>query len=294
MLSVVSVLFSINIVAENCTDKIDLVSLAELRNANFVIDHKQKRNRIAIDILSCIGHPEPTIRDNTVYQAYSTWLRGDQLEPKIIIQLYDYITAILVSQNQDEDNYTQPFAALIYSEVLRVDRISPYLNAKQRQKAVDTVINFVSSIKDYRGFDDNQGWRHSVAHSADIILQLSLNKNITKSQLIALAEALIKQVNPKAIHFYTYGEPNRLAMAFTYLMNREELSLNMVQQLLNDITDPMPFKDWQSVYTSNSGLSKIHNVRSFIYSLHALISESQNKKLKQIKPLVTEAIKKLG
>jgi hypothetical protein len=30
----------------------------------------------------------------------------------------------------------------------------------------------VRSIRDYRGFDEREGWRHAVAHTSDAMLQL--------------------------------------------------------------------------------------------------------------------------
>ena len=48
------------------------------------------------------------------------------------------------------------------------------------------------------------------------------NKNISKTQLDQLLSAIKTQVSPQNLHFYSYGEPKRLAMAFIYIVLRGE------------------------------------------------------------------------
>ncbi len=168
---------------------------------------------------------------------------------------------ILLTTNKDPNNFAQPFAALILAEVVRVDRIAPYLTEKQRQNVINTATHYMISIDDYRGFDDTAGWLHAVAHSADLFLQLALNKQITASQLKQLLEAISMQVVAKDAHFYHCGEPKRLALPTIYIVLTGKLTQHDISQFFDSIVDPAPFKDWQSVYNSNLGLAKLHNSR---------------------------------
>ena len=120
------------------------------------------------------------------------------------------------------------------------------------------------NIADYRGFDDTHGWRHAVVHNADVFLQLSLNKKVSKVHLNQLLDALKTQISPQKSHFYIYGEPKRLAMAFIYIVLRGEHTQQELVSYLDSVVNPAPFADWQSVYGDNKGLAKLHNTRSFI------------------------------
>jgi hypothetical protein len=146
------------------------------------------------------------------------------------------------------------------------------------------------NITDYRGFDDVQGWRHAVAHTADIFLQLPLNKKVSKAQLGQLLDALESQVSPQSSQFYVYGEPKRLAMTLIYIVLRGEHSEQEIVNYLESVTNPTPFTDWQSVYSDKKGLAKLHNTRSFIYSIFAISGQSKNPALKAIQPKLVELI----
>jgi hypothetical protein len=51
-------------------------------------------------------------------------------------------------------------------------------------------------VRDYRGFDTAEGWRHGVAHGADLALQLVLNPAVDKPQIERLLAAVGRQVAP--------------------------------------------------------------------------------------------------
>lgn len=51
-------------------------------------------------------------------------------------------------------------------------------------------------MRDLRGFDAVQGWRHGVAHGADLLLQLALNPALRRVQAEALLAAIASQVLP--------------------------------------------------------------------------------------------------
>lgn len=280
--------------ANQCTDNNNLGSLATLKNEKFEIKSATVRNETAIKLLSCIGYHDPKIRDGVVYEGISLWLRNGLLERQTIQTMFTLLIKMLEKTNLDPENLTQPFAALVISEVIRVDRIDPFLSDDDRQKIVDVSTNYMSNIEDYRGFDDSNGWRHAVAHSADIFLQLALNKNISKNQLDLLLDAITIQVSPKKRHFYIYGEPKRLAMAFIYIVLRREHTEQDISTFFNRLVNPTPFTDWNAVYSSNDGLAKLHNTRHFVYSVFAITAQSQNPKLKVLQPILINIIKALG
>lgn len=280
--------------ASQCAGHFSQAELEKLKNQNFVIDTAEHRNQTAIKLLSCLGSPDPKVRDGIVYEATSDWLRGNLLEQVTVKIMFDLLINTLEQPNQDPLNFTQPFAALVLSEVLRVDRINPYLKESELQKAMDVTTTYMRNILDYRGFDDAQGWRHAVAHSADVFLQLSLNKKVSKVQLGQLLDALKSQVSPQSSHFYVFGEPKRLAMAFVYIVLRAEHSEQELLSYLDGVANPAPFSNWQSVYSDQKGLAKLHNTRSFFYSIFAISGRSENPVLKSIQPKIEELIKKIG
>lgn len=279
--------------ASKCDKHFTMQQLHQLKENKFVLEDSTKRQATAIELLNCIDHSDPKIRDGIVFEGLSFWLRHEMLTTTTTQTLFTALNQIVSTTNTDPNNFAQPFAALILAEVVRVDRISPYLTDIQRQDVVNTATHYMISIDDYRGFDDVTGWRHAVAHSADLSLQLALNKQITAPQLKQLLEAISMQIVAKGEHFYHYGEPKRLALPTIYIVLTGKLTQHDIGQFVDSIVDPAPFKDWQSVYNSNLGLAKLHNSRSFLNHLFIISAKSKNAQLIMFHSQIELALKKL-
>jgi len=267
--------------------------LTTFDNNKFVIENDKARNIAALELAPCIASKSSKIRDEITFTTISSWHRENKLTQATTTKLFTYFIQQLKIPKNDKDNFKQPFAALLLSEVVRVDRVSPYLTDKQRQQAIKTTITYMKSITDYRGFSEPDGWRHAVAHTADVFLQLALNKNITPKSGNNIAKAIFSQVSPIE-HFYIYGEPRRLVLPLAYLMINEKLSIDNFDAMLKQLTNPLPFENWQAVYSSQQGLAKRHNTRLFLMNFYTLIADSENAKLKAVKPLIKQALKSIG
>lgn len=252
---------------------------------------QQVSSLFALQLLNCLASPDASLRDGVAYELLSKWLRENRFTSDTYRKMFNVLTHALTNQVEDEHGVYQPFAALALSEVVRVDRKSPYLTQNERNKVVTTIIRYFENNEDYRGYDAQVGWRHAIAHSADVMLQLALNPEIDKSQLTKMLNAISTQVTPQNNHFYHYGEPKRLAMPVIYIMLQGEHSIEDWQQWLDQMTNPHPFKQWNNVYKSEQGLAKLHNTQAFLMSLYALIKPSQNEVLMSMVPALEQAIK---
>ena len=243
-----------------------LSQLLDFKQAGFKIENAAQRNELAIALLQCVGNPDPTIRDGIAYEGIATWLRGKSLSPETTDFLYDGLLK-LISDESDKNGFQQPFAALLLSEVARTDRIEDTFSLDKRAEIVKVAVNYLGHVKDYRGFSETEGWRHGVAHGADLVLQLVLNKNINAEQVSRLMTAVSLQVSPPGEVFYIYGEPARLARAVFYAQRRAVLDEPSWKSWLDGITDPNPLQDWNSAYSSQQGLARRHNTLAFLRAL---------------------------
>lgn len=267
--------------------------LIQLKDENFILE-PEAREQLTQQLRFCLAMKEPEIRDGVAYQAYFNWLRDNKITGTELQALFAMFTGELNHGLTGQHGVYLPFVALVYSEIVRVDRVTPYLSEEQRAQAVRTISGYVDRIKDYRGFDENVGYRHAIAHSADVVLQLVLNQSINGAQIEAMANSIGAQVNPKSKHFYRYGEPERIARAIGYSMIREEVELEFWQNWLQSITSPAPFGSWAKVFNSDSGLAKRNNTRQFLTNLYAMIAASEHPRLIELTPLVRELISQTG
>jgi hypothetical protein len=148
------------------------------------------------------------------------------------------------------------------SEVARADRISAVLDPAARQALVGGAAHYLKGVTDYRGFDGRSGWRHGVAHGADLVLQLGLNEKVSADEVRRLLGALAAQVVPGAVS-YTFGEPERLARAVYFIHGRGVLNDAFWNEWLAAFgTPPSP-----DSHRSAEGLARRHNAIAFLHAI---------------------------
>ena len=240
--------------------------LLELGQGDFVIEDADRRNQMAIALLACTGDPDPDIRDGIVYEGLSTWLRGRQLAPETVQTLREGLLRQL-RETDDANGFLKPFAALDLAEVVRSDRVDAVFTPAQREAIVAAADNYLRGVRDYRGFSETEGWRHGVAHGADLVLQLVLNPRIDAAQVHRLLGAVAAQVSPPGEVFYIYGEPDRLARAVYHAYRRGDLAASEWESWFNGISSPAPLGAWSDAWSTQAGLAKRHNTLAFLRAL---------------------------
>jgi hypothetical protein len=227
------------------------------------------RQALALGLLDCLASPDPVWRDEMAFEALSAWMRGKQIDAATLQTMRKRLVDVLEAPG-DAAGFHQPFAALVLAEIARVDRLQPFLATEERAALVETGTRYLSGVRDYRGFDAKQGWRHGVAHGADLMLQLSLNPQLTKAQGEALRTAIAGQVLAHGGHAYRYGESERLMAPLYHLARR----------------DWWAAPDWETWFAalaarrvkarpaSEAGLAQRHNLGAFLAAFYVSIQES--------------------
>jgi len=266
----------------------------ELKENKFFVENKTQKKKLALQLLNCLASPDPLIRDEVAFSALSQWLRSDSFSSKVYIEMFNSLSSSLNEPVNDIHGVYKPFVALVLAEVARVDRKKPYLTQLQRKQLVENTVNYFTSLRDYRGFNETYGWRHGIAHTADLMLQLALNPEIDKPLLDKMLVALRSQVVAHNQHFYIYGEPTRIALPVAYIFLRNQHSVDDWQNWLKALTSPEPFNSWNDVYKSQQGLSKRHNSQAFLYALYGKIKQSKNNVLASMIPALENTIKTIN
>ncbi len=269
----------------------DSDSLAALRSSGFVIEADAERNALAIELLDCLGAADPALRDGIAYEGVSTWLRADKVSLQARQQMLDTLVRSLADQPEDADGFRRAFAALLLSELARTDRLSAWLSDEQRESLVAAGTVYLTSVRDYRGFDDREGWRHGVAHSADLLLQLVINPALRETQVQRILEAVASQIAPPGEHFYVFGEPERLARPVLYAAMRDNQSQEALHRWLEQIAQSAPLADWQAAFSSRAGLARRHNVRAFLSAIYVAARDAEHPALIALAPKALELIK---
>lgn len=240
--------------------------LDRLRQEAFRIDADAQRQATALALIGCIGDSDPQVRDGTVFNAVSNWLRGKALDATTIQALRQALMREAQSQD-DVAGFRRPFAILLLSEVARADRIDPVFSDDERHALVALASDYLAGVRDYRGFSDTDGWRHGVAHGADLVLQLAINPQVRDRDVEALMDALASRISPAGAVAYIHGEPERLARAVFFVYRRGVLDARYWNRWFGRVSAPAPLSSWEEAFTSEAGLAHRHNVMAFLLNL---------------------------
>lgn len=266
------------------------VQLSQLRAAKWeVADHAQ-RQALALGMLDCLADPDPVLRDERGFESLQAWMRGRKLDPATLQALRGALLATL--DQHDGAGFARPFAALVLAEVVRADRIEPFMSESARATLVKAATGYLAALRDYRGFDQKEGWRHGVAHGADLMLQLALHPALGKAEHQAMLAAIATQLSAPAaqVHFYHYGEGERLMAPVFYLARRGTL-------------DNAEWEAWFAALAAGAGpaapatqasLARRHNLKAFLLPLYASLGESGDAATRaRLLPFVTKALRQL-
>lgn len=281
-------------------------SLLALKSDGFRLKDESRRDALALALLGCLAAPAPVLRDGVAFEALSTWLRAKQLSPATMKQLVDALLVRIDQFNRAAsqraaaaaappfDEFQTSFSLLVLSELARADRMAAYLDAPRRQHLLESAAAAVTHWRDYRGFDAQAGWRHGVAHGADLLMQLSLNPALTQEALRKLVRAELSQVAPPGEHFYIYGEGERLARAVLAASSRGLLAPAEWQALFDELVlSARPLASWKQAFESQLGLAKRHNTYQFLLFLKVLLELNLAPTSSALVQLVNASIKQL-
>jgi hypothetical protein len=244
-------------------------------------------------LIACLGDPNPEIRDQIAFERISAELRGGAVDRPTLEAAKARLVALLSAP--DPQGFQRPFAILALAEVARTDRIKPWMTDADRADLVRTATAFLSSVTDYRAFSTTEGFRHGVAHGADLAMQLALNPAIAKPQLDQLLDAIAAQIIPRdPTVAYWAGEPDRLARAVVIIAQRNLHSDLEWRAWVEKVAARQPHARWPDAFKSEAGIKQRHNVRAFLLSVLASVSATEDAGPRKLAVPVREALRHIG
>ncbi len=284
-----ALLFTTNTTFADCVEPTKQ-ELKSAKSAGWKLDDDGKRQSLALSAADCLGNPDTELRDELAFEGLSAWMRTEKLDVETLTSLRMKMLNAVQMPAAEESSFLRPFAILTLAELVRADRKKPYLSAQERIDIVNAGSHYLTNLRDYRGFDEKDGWRHGIAHSADLMLQLAMNPAIEKPQHETMLAAIATQIAPTT-HFYQYGEGVRLMTAVYYLartpsFNKRDWDL-WFNKLMDNSMQPGPY--------NQARLAQRHNVSAFLLPLYFSARESTEPALKEnLLPALREALRKVN
>ena len=193
--------------------------------------------------LANIGHPNPDIRDGLIYTTFYHAFDKDLLSRDQFLRLEQYLQErnLLTSP----DTLTRSFSALLASLLIFFDNCpdSPYFSLLENSRAslFNQALTFLINETDTRGYDNELGWIHAIAHGAELVMAISQHQDFSEERLEEVWQ-IVTQVLGKQESVFSAGEADRLAIIFTQLVLSEKLKQSDLAKWISelDILDNSP------------------------------------------------------
>jgi hypothetical protein len=264
-------------------------AIAAFKASGFAVGAPDAVESSALATVDCLAHPDPAIRDGVAYEALSAWMRGGKLDVDALRRLRARLYAML--DGPEGDGFARPFAALVLAEVARTDRITPWMAADERSAMTKRAADYVVSVRDYRGFDASEGWRHGVAHGADWLMQLTLNPALARADADLVLASVAAQAVPVIPHAYVFGEQERLAAPVFHLMRRGLYTPAEWQAWFAGL--PPRLGGASLAYRDPAWLARRHDLAGLLASLYVQVDQAPAPQVQALKPVLAEAMRQV-
>ncbi|MEI5905552.1 DUF2785 domain-containing protein [Bacillus spongiae] len=265
--------------------KKQLKQLKEENNRSYA---ENELNELLDKMLTNIGCVDSELRDHLIYGMFCKLIMGDNLNSEQL----NYILETCLGENyllykigekQGDSVFTRSFSSLVIALLLEKDRLSPFLSEGIGRKAIHESIAYLMKEKDIRGYVEEKGWAHSVAHGADLLQQAILHPlfDLNKSSdcFYAIETCLLKP------NVYTDDEDERLIFVIEAMLEKG-VSENSLQYWISSLSEIL-----EEIHVNEDYLSfykKKVNVISFMKSLYFRLNRRNfsNKTLQIIEEVI--------
>lgn len=248
-----------------------------------------KRQSLAIGLVKCLADPDPTLRE-TASDALESWIQGEKLGVATLQTLR--ISQVAILKQNDPDGFATAFAALLLAELVKVDSVRPFLSDSDLGEIVRVGTTYLRGLRDYRGYDQKEGWRHAVPHASDLMMQLARHRAVGKKDQQLILEAVATQLyaagSQSPPQFYHFSEGSRMARAVYYVTQRSDITTAEWDAWFGAF-----FITPEDRMASKPELfARRHNLKSFLMPLYILVAESKDAgKRETVLPYVAKALK---
>lgn len=225
-------------------------------------DERLVADALARELLPCLGSTDSDLRDTWGYGLYTFWLRNDRLS----LQTRNFLLHTLTNNLQSGEVLERSFSALILSELMRADALTPFMSAAERETLLQQTLTALRLESDFRGLDAELGWVHPVAHMADVLWRFALHPALSAQQAELILAAIRRQAGT-AMTSYVFNESDRLARVVAIVIRTEVLPDAVLVEWLQGFATRVNGEAWGSAFASVSGMAELHNTKTFIRAL---------------------------
>ena len=181
------------------------------------------------ELIALLSSPEGKLRDDLAYTEISERIGAGLLDANLA-ELGDRFTAGLLAPTIEARSFSSLGLTCVVGRLNRIDELPRGVALRWAKNLIDWYID----EPDERGWTEELGWLHSVAHGADALAALGASSSLTGDDLEQLLEALASRLLSTTKVFLDL-EDDRVGRAAALILTRPELSTDQAVKWLSPI-----------------------------------------------------------
>lgn len=194
-------------------------------------------------LLGLLRSTDPDVRDDVACTALCDLVSDPETDSRLVRRVVGRCAQALSGARAADDAsiLERSYACVVLNAVLAADLTRPFLSAGQWEAITDVIADWWRAEPDERGYDQELGWVHCLAHGADTILLASQSPHgdapFRSECLVMIGEKLVSTT-----HVFDGYEDLRCALAFSAAVygGCADNALARVSDLLRPASSPAP------------------------------------------------------
>jgi hypothetical protein len=249
------------------------------------------------ELNDALGSPDPELRDGFAYEIPAQWIYAQKLlSPEELRGLLEAWTANLrkgLGETGTDTVLRRSFSALNLSVLAAHDLEKPFLEPAEFDGLLSAALAYLRDERDVRGYEPPVGWRHSCAHTADLLKFLARSKHLKPADQGRILDAAFTKLTRVGDPVYVWGEDERMARAVLSLVRRADFDTARVEPWLAGFTG-LYEKAWAGSPPDPALLAAARNGANLLKSLLVLLDQPTPTPAPHQEAVRAQVVKALG
>ncbi|MFD0266538.1 DUF2785 domain-containing protein [Streptomyces sp. NPDC127106] len=197
-----------------------MINWPAIEEADYAVPDGHDLEAVVRALSRALADPDPEVRDGAPYGVLSTWIERGVIAAPRRHALGDEMAA----RFGDPEIQARTFAPLVLDMLVTKGDFDPAW--------VDAFASWYPAETDLRGYDEELGWLHAVAHGADLLGTFGLRPEVAPARMLAVAAERLLAPTPCV---WEQLEDDRLATAIARTLTRQDLTEEQATSWLEPI-----------------------------------------------------------
>jgi hypothetical protein len=246
-----------------------------IKATEFAVPAGESALPLILELTDGLGSPDPEVRDGFGYEIPAAWIyRQKRLGPdelRILLRRWSANLRTGIGETDTDSVLLRSFSALDLSLLAAHDLQSPFLRPAEFDALLADALAYLRDERDVRGYTPPVGWRHSCAHTADLLKFLGRSPHLKVADQARILDAVKAKATRIGDPVYVWGEDERMARALVSLVRRDDFDPAIVDPWLSDLLS-LHARAWEPALPDPALLAADRNAANLLRSLYTLLS----------------------